>query len=256
MRLRFSTLLALAAITAAQAAPPASCEGEASQDRLVGIEEHGDLGLASGRTLKLADIRLAEGASARLADFSGQTIAVQIAGGRDRWGRLPARAVLARDGTDLAALLLADGLAFVDVGEADALCRPGLLAAEAEARRAWRGAWGELFLPADDPQTIAAQAGRFVVLEGRLASVGERARWTYLNFGRDFSRDVSVSISKRNWEAMKSAGLSAEGLTGRRVRVRGIVEIRRAPRMEIRSAEMIELLEARGRSSAPDTAEP
>lgn len=236
-------LLVVAAPALAQVSA-GRCDGEVWPDRLSRIEEHGDLRTASGRLLKLVDIRLDTAARARLASLEGEAIAVGAAGAADRWGRLPARVLLSRDGTDLAALLLRDGLALVDVGERDGLCRPGLFEAEAEARREGRGWWASIRLPADEPDAVAARAGRFAVIEGVVVSVGERARWTYLNFGRDFRRDFAVSITRRNWDAMKRAGLSAAALKGRRIRVRGVIERRRAPGMEIASPDMIEWREA------------
>ena len=239
MTLRLFALLVLTA-GPAFAAPPAGCDGETARETLQRVGEHGELGTSTGRILRLSDVRLAEGAREVLAAFEGDEVVVHLDGGRDRWGRVPGRVILAADGTDLATLLVQEGLALVDVGGADGLCRPDLLAQEAPARAARRGIWSAVPLSADDPQAVAARAGRFAVIEGRVVGVGERARWTYLNFGRDFSRDFAVSISRRNWEAMRRAGLSAEALTGRRVRVRGIVEIRRAPGIEITSADMIE----------------
>lgn len=240
MAIKFILALLLLSAPAAAQTPPSRCDGESAEDRLRRVEEHGDLATGSGRLLKLADIRLGEGAQARLAAFQGEPVALGTAGSADRWGRVPARVVLARDGTDLATLLLREGLASVDAGESGALCRPALFGAEADARTARRGIWTSLLVPAREPDAIAARVGRFTVVEGMVVSVGERARWVYLNFGRDFGRDFAVSVSRRNWEAMRLAGLSADGLKGRRIRVRGIVDMRRAPTMEIASADMIE----------------
>jgi hypothetical protein len=237
------TLLALLLLVVpARAQNPARCDGEAIEDRLRRVEAHGDLATDGGRLLKLADIRLADAAAAELAPHAGERVAVSLLGGGDRWGRLPARVVLARDGTDLAQLLLQEGLAVVDVGEGDGLCRPALLAAEVAARRDRRGVWPSMLLRATDLGGLAARIGQFAVVEGRIVSVGERARRTYLNFGRDFSRDFTVSIARRDWASMRHAGLSAERLRGRGVRVRGIVEMRRGPSMEVTSAQAIELL--------------
>ena len=234
----------------AEGAPPSRCEGDALADVLRRVDEYGDIVTGSGKRLKLADIRLEDGARERLVGLEGDAIQLGFAGKADRWGRVPARILLSRDGTDLASLLLREGLALVDVGAADALCRRGLFAEEAEARAAWRGVWGTAFLPADDPEAIAARVGQFSVIEGRLVGVGERSRWTYLNFGRDFARDFAVSISKRNWEVMKRGWISVDSLKGRRIRVRGIIEMRRAPGIEITSLDMIEVQEApKGRMS-------
>ena len=237
------TLLVLLFALGAPATAQARCDGEIVEDRLRVVEASGDLLTEGGRRLKIADIRLGDGAPEQLAAFRGERLLVSLAGSGDRWGGVPARILVAKDGTDLAALLLKEGAALVDVGDADTLCRPGILSAEREARSAGRGAWGSVLLPANDPEGIAKHVGRFAVVEGRVLSVGERERWTYLNFGRDFGRDFSVSISRRNWRRMQEAGLSAASLRGRMVRVRGMVEMRRAPSMEIVSRDMVEVEE-------------
>ena len=238
------TLLALLFALAVPAAAEARCEGEIVEDRLHTVEAAGDLLSESGRRLKIADIRLADGAAERLSTFGGERLLLTLSGKSDRWGRVPARIIAAKDGTDLAALLLRDGEALVDVGDADALCRPALLAAEREVRVARRGAWASVLLAASDPEALAKEVGRFAVVEGRVLSVGERERRTYINFGHDFGRDFAVSISRRNWRRMQDLGLSAASLRGRTVRVRGIVEMRRAPSMEIVSRDMIEIEES------------
>lgn len=238
----FLLLLALGAGMPARAGE--GCAEEAFTDRIREAEA-GRIVLESGRVLRLADIRLADETAAlrRLGSLQGAEVAGSASAAADRWGRRRARLLLAQGGADLAGQLVGEGLAMVDPGEEDDLCRPSLLATEDEARAAGRGIWArEAPLAAKDPEAIAERAGRFAVIEGRIVSVGERARWTYLNFGRDFARDFAVSIPRRRWDRMKREGLSASALTGRRVRVRGIVEMRRAPGMEIATADVIERL--------------
>ncbi|TDR87064.1 thermonuclease family protein [Enterovirga rhinocerotis] len=239
--------LALAAAAPANAA----CEDGIVDGRIARIEVD-RIVLEEGEVLRLADIRPADetATARRLAPLRGARVSGTKAGTEDRWGRRAARLVLTEGGTDLAQSLVAEGLAIVDPGEQDGLCRRGLLAVEDDARRRRVGMWeSEIPLPAADPAVIASSVGRFALVEGRIVSVGERTRWTYLNFGRDFARDFAVSIPRRRWDEMKRRGLSAAALRGRRVRVRGIVEMRRAPGMEIATADVIEQLE----DDAPDT---
>lgn len=250
MLLLATPILLLATPILAQGAPPSQgaprCSGETTNDRVLRIEQHGDVRTTAGRLLKLADIRLSEGARERLALFEDEDVLLSLDAIPDRWGRVSARMIGARDGQDAAELLLSEGLALVDTGESGGLCRPALLAAEGEARTRRTGIWASALVSASEPQVISDRAGQFTIVQGRIVSVGERPRWTYLNFGRDFRRDFAVSISRRNWQAMSRAGLSAEALRGRTVRIRGIVEMRRAPGMEITSAEMIELADDSG----------
>ncbi|WP_375459539.1 thermonuclease family protein [uncultured Enterovirga sp.] len=235
------------------AAPPGSCPGEVATDRILRVEDRGEVALASGGRVRLADIRIdpsaGEGAGrpgprSWLASLAGQEVAVRRIGPPDRWGRAPASLALVEGAArhDLAAFLVSEGWALVDAGERDTLCEPALLAAEGRARAGRLGLWkmGTLPLAAGDPEPLRAQSGRFAVVEGRVVSVGERKDRTYLNFGRDFSRDFAVVVPRRLWAAMKRSGVSAAELKGRTVRVRGIVEIRRAPQIELLSDHALE----------------
>jgi hypothetical protein len=134
----------------------------------------------------------------------------------------------------------------VDADEQDALCNPTLLAAERRAREARLGFWkaDRLILPAEKTATLAEQVGRFALAEGRVVSIGERATRTYLNFGRAGTGAFTVTLPKRTWSILRGRGVSAEGLRGRRIRARGIVEMWRAPTMEIVAADMLEILDA------------
>jgi hypothetical protein len=71
-------------------------------------------------------------------------------------------------------------------------------------------------------------------------SVRESGGAIYLNFGRYYTRDFSVMLLKRN--AARFAFM-AKDLEGRRIRVRGVVEMRRGPFIEAERPEQIELIE-------------
>lgn len=246
--------LACLAAAAGSAAEPVRtrCPGSAERDVLQAVGEAGELRLRSGRRVRLVDLRLAEaapvpGARAWLASLAGAEILVTALGPADRWGVVPAAVALPSPGggaaVDAAELLVGEGWARVDVGERDELCRPDLLRLEQAARARRLGAWRESPdpVPADDPDRLRALAGRFVLVEGRVRSVGERAARTYLNFGRDFARDFSVVIPRRTWTAMKAAGLTPERLRGRPVRVRGVLDLGRAPSLELLASDMLEV---------------
>ncbi len=55
---------------------------------------------------------------------------------------------------------------------------------------------------------------------------------TYVNFGRMFTRDFSVTVSRRARPVLEKAGISLSSLTGKVVRVRGIVSGRLAPQID------------------------
>ncbi len=224
------------------------CVRVAGEDRVAAVAETGEVALASGRRLRLADVRLAEGGAVgrealeRLQGLVGAAVTVSAEPVADRWGRHASE--IARDGRDVAAGLVDSGLAMIDVGGAAALCRPGLWIREEEARRLRLGLWaagGERPVWTGDTAALAARRGRFTILEGRVRSVGERRWRTYLNFGSDWSADTTVVVPRRVWDGLVRQGWSAASLRGKRVRARGFVEDRRGPSVEIATVEMIEI---------------
>ncbi|HEV3176929.1 MAG TPA: thermonuclease family protein, partial [Stellaceae bacterium] len=81
------------------------------------------------------------------------------------------------------------------------------------------------------------------IVEGKVLSVRESGPTIYVNFGRRWTQDFTVTIAKRNESAFTSAGLEPKRLQGRRVRVRGYVEQRGGPWVEATRPEQIELAE-------------
>ncbi|KAB1073406.1 hypothetical protein [Methylobacterium planeticum] len=256
---------------AAPRSGPAECRAAPARiDRIEGVGPRGEIALGSGGRALLGSLRWPEdpdaagAAAAWLARHRGRALTVTVRGEPDRWGRSRIDAIAEGEagageakGTevepvDLAGGLIRSGLAQVDAGEGDVLCRPGLLAAEAAARRAGLGLWRAPGPAAADGAALRAAAGRFVVAQGRIVGVGERAARTYLDFVRRGEDGLTVIVSKRTWRRLQDHGLSAAGLKGRIVRVRGIVEIGRGPVIDVASAEMIEVLgEDDGRGHDP-----
>jgi hypothetical protein len=161
----------------------------------------------------------------------------------DRYGRQPAFVFLAGSGTLVQGLLLAQGEALVS-GTANRDCASVLIAAEAAAREAKRGTWADpaAIKNAESPSDILAGIGLFTLVEGRILSVRQAGATTYLNFGRNWKRDFAVTISRRILSAFEAAGISLKSLENRRIRVRGWVEARGGPRIEVLRVGQIELL--------------
>jgi hypothetical protein len=94
-----------------------------------------------------------------------------------------------------------------------------------------------------DPAAVMAERGRFTLIEGKVISVREVGGLIYVNFGRRYTRDFTVTILKRNERTFTAAGIEPKKLEGRRVRVRGYVEQRGGPVIEASRPEQIELAE-------------
>jgi hypothetical protein len=258
MPFRLRSLFVMALAAPAQAAggaeqPPAfRCQGTDAQAVLSGVSAEGEFRIEGRGPVRLTDLRLApDGEAAKrgasfLSSLAGSAVRVREVGPPDRWGRASTEIELAgAPPIDLGELLVSEGLAVVDPGQRDLLCRPGLLAAEGAARRNRVGLWREGTWPvqATATEALAGRAGAFAIVEGRVVSVGERRERTYLNFGRDWSRDFSVTIPRRIWEGLKARGVTAASLTRRVVRVRGILGVRRAPTLDLTVPDMLEVVD-------------
>jgi endonuclease YncB( thermonuclease family) len=171
----------------------------------------------------------------------------------DRYGRIMAYAVALRGNSQssVQAGLISEGFARVGdrVGSRD--CAAELLRRENDARAAKLGLWARPSynpLQADRPEDILAQRGRFALVEGNVVSVHESGATLYVNFGRHWSEDFSVTIRKRNEGSFAAANLDLKRFAGKRVMVRGWIEARggasgspwRAPWIEAVYPEQIE----------------
>jgi endonuclease YncB( thermonuclease family) len=163
----------------------------------------------------------------------------------DRYGRQPAFVFLAASDTLVQSVLLAQGDALVSSTVTNKDCASILTAAEAAARQAKRGTWADpaAIKNAESPGDILAGLGRFAVVEGKVLSVRQAGATTYLNFGRNWTRDFAVTISRRMMPAFETAGIALKSLENRRIRVRGWVETRGGPRIEALRVGQIELLD-------------
>src|SRR5205807_7942008 len=165
----------------------------------------------------------------------------------DRYGRLVAEAFVTREGAEVAVgrALVAQGFARVAARSGDAGCRAELLATERVARGAKLGLWGDPRYEsrrAENPAEVLAERGRFTLVEGKVVSVRESGATIYVNFGRRWTEDFTVTIAKRNERAFSAAGLEPRLLAGRRVRIRGYVEERGGPWVEAAVPEQIEVI--------------
>jgi endonuclease YncB( thermonuclease family) len=172
----------------------------------------------------------------------------------DRYGRLVAYAYAERDGDELFAQgeLIASGFARVGDHVGGRNCALELLKSENAARAAKLGLWADSHydvLDAETPTDVLARRGRFALVEGKVVSVRESGATIYVNFGRRWSEDFTVTVLKRNERNFTAAGLDLKGLAGRRIRVRGFIEARggtgQSPWIEADYPEQIETADAR-----------
>lgn len=217
------------------------------------------IGTATVRTISEAGITLDDGRTVRLAGIELAN-AVELPAGTaltlkripavaetDRYGRLNAHAFIGESGTErwLQADLVGRGLARVSSRVGDPVCARLLQAKEHTARAAKLGLWGEpvyVIGKAEDPAGVLESRGRLALVEGKVLSVRESGGTIYVNFGRRWSEDFTVTIAKRNERMFSAAGVAPKALSGRRVRIRGWIEERGGPWVEASRPEQIEVL--------------
>jgi len=203
--------------------------------------------LDDGREVRLAGVEvpplpLLDEAAAAPGGAAAKDALAALAGGddvvlrraealSDRYGRVVAYAYVERDGDELFVQGELIGAGFARVGDrvGSRACAMELLRREKAARQAKLGLWANSYyqvLNAETPADVLAHQGRFVLVEGNVVSVRESGSTIYVNFGRRWTEDFTVTISKRNQRNFAAAGLDVNGLAGRRVRVRGWIEER------------------------------
>jgi hypothetical protein len=167
--------------------------------------------------------------------------------GADRYGRRHAYVFLA-DGRSAQEALLAAGLARARWYPGEDDCFAAFLAAERSARRAGKGLWG---LPAyaiqraDDP-SLLDRGGlyAYAVVEGRVVSVGHGAYMIFLDFGHSYRRDFTVMLPLAIAEGLAAEGFDVDGVAGRVVQVRGMIEESGGPAIRLNDPAEIELIDS------------
>ncbi|HWA17405.1 MAG TPA: thermonuclease family protein [Devosia sp.] len=213
--------------------------------RLVGIQAPR---LALGRE-GFDDWPMGDEAKAALAAIVLKKPIVLAYGGAetDRYGRSLAQVFVTGEGEPVwvQAAMLKVGMARAYSFADNRTCMPELLAAEGRARLERLGIWGDSFYSvrrADRPAALLEREGHYELVEGRVLLAEASQGAVFLNFGRVWKEDFTAVIDRGGLKLFAEAGVDPTKLGGALVRVRGWVDIKDGPRIELTHPEQIEIL--------------
>ena len=144
--------------------------------------------------------------------------------------------------------MVSQGLARVYSFPDNRACLDLLFAAEGRARLAGLGIWRDPYYSvraANAPGDLLARAGHYELVEGRVLLAEHSGGRVYLNFGRFWKEDFTAVIEAPALRLFAQAGIDPLVLGGALVRVRGWVDDRDGPRIEVTHPEQIEVLATR-----------
>lgn len=165
----------------------------------------------------------------------------------DRYGRVLAHVfVTTPDGETWAQhAMVAQGLARVYSFPDNRACLDLLFAAEGRARLGGLGIWSDPYYSiraADAPGDLLVRAGHYELVEGRVLLAEQRGGRVYLNFGRFWKEDFTAVIEAPALRLFTAAGIDPLKLENALLRIRGWVDDRDGPRIEVTHPEQIEVL--------------
>jgi micrococcal nuclease len=163
----------------------------------------------------------------------------------DRYGHMEAQLFRTADNLWVEQAMLQQGMARVEPLPKARRCLDELIATEDAARANGLGIWADPYYTvrdAADPSALAARMGHYELIEGDVVGTGEARGRIYLDFGRVWKDDVTATIDQKARSLFAAAGIDPLGLKGRRIRVRGWLQDRDGPLVEISLPEQIEVL--------------
>lgn len=177
----------------------------------------------------------------------GRAVELAYAGHRrDRYGRRLAHVFVTVDGERVwvQGRQLSEGHARAYALPGNTACVGELLTYERAAIEGRRGLWANPVYrvrEALNPRDLLARVNRFEVVSGRVHAVSETSQRIYLNFGPDWRHDFTASLPAARLKSASGKIESLKTLEGKRVRVRGWIERRNGPMIEIADPSEIEV---------------
>ena len=178
--------------------------------------------------------------------LEGQVVVIYQTNNKDlgrtnRMGHALAHIVRKSDGAWAQGILVGLGLAQVKTSQRNMEMAAQLYALENAARKNKDGIWAEDTVILDHMDS-GKYLNSFQIVEGTIESAALKKNRVYLNFGRNWRDDFTVSIAPEDKRVFNKAGINPLEWNGKRVRVRGWVDDYNGPYIEIDHPEAIEIL--------------
>ncbi|MCS6761406.1 MAG: thermonuclease family protein [Candidatus Devosia symbiotica] len=144
--------------------------------------------------------------------------------------------------------MVAQGLARVYSFPNNLQCLDLLFAAEGRARLSGLGIWRDAYYSvraAETPSELLTRAVYYELIEGRILLAEQRGGRIYLNCGRFWKEDFLTVIEAPALKLFTADVVDPPVLEGELVRIRGWVDDRDGPRIEITHPEQLEVLAIR-----------
>lgn len=118
---------------------------------------------------------------------------------------------------------------------------PEMLAMEKAARAQQLGIWRDEYYAVQSPDRVGP-VNSFQIVEGKVLGITKNKETIYLNFQENWRTDFTVEIKASSIGWFLSDGVDIMHLQGQTVRVRGWVENKNGPMIEVTHPEQIEIL--------------
>ena len=186
---------------------------------------------------------LAKESKAALDELTrGRRVRLSFGGRRvDRYGRWLAH-LHDKDGRWIQGEMLRRGMARVYSFADNRALVAEMMALERDARRARRGIWSHDYYRVRRVGETYRLINSFQLVEGRVLKTAVVRGRGYLNFGRDWRTDFTISVGPKARRVFRAVGRNIRRLAGRRVRVRGWLKWRNGPMIVVTHPEQIEVL--------------
>ena len=182
--------------------------------------------------------------------LSGKTVELAVVGRRaDRYGRTLAQAFVidGNERTWVQGRMLSEGHGRAYALPESVACLEALVAREKSAREARRGLWASAAYAvrqAGRPGELMRLRSTFQIVEGTVETAADVKGSIYLNFGADWHSDFTAGVAHSVLASQFRGTDQPALLKGRKVRVRGWIERRNGPFIEIIHPGQIEVLDA------------